>query len=151
MDTEQTKKSALVIATLNSFITPFMGSSINVALPVIGKELQMDAVMLTWVATAYLLAVAVFLVPSGKLGDIYGRKKIFTVGIIVFTISSVFCAASFSTSMLVVFRVIQGVGNAMVFATGMAILVSVYPADERGKVLGINVAAVYIGLSAGPF
>jgi len=151
MDTEQTKKSALVIATLNSFITPFMGSSINVALPVIGKELQMDAVMLTWVATAYLLAVAVFLVPSGKLGDIYGRKKIFTMGIIVFTISSVFCAASFSTSMLVVFRVIQGVGNAMVFATGMAILVSVYPADERGKVLGINVAAVYIGLSAGPF
>ncbi|MBW2083659.1 MAG: MFS transporter [Deltaproteobacteria bacterium] len=151
MDTEQTKKSALVIATLNSFITPFMGSSINVALPVIGKELQMDAVMLTWVATAYLLAVAVFLVPSGKLGDIYGRKKIFTVGIIVFTISSVFCAASFSTSMLVVFRVIQGVGNAMVFATGMAILVSVYPPDERGKVLGINVAAVYIGLSAGPF
>jgi len=112
MDTEQTKKSALVIATLNSFITPFMGSSINVAVPVIGKELQMDAVMLTWVGTAYLMAVAVFLVPSGKLGDIYGRKKIFTVGIIVFTISSVFCAVSFSTSMLVVFRVIQGVGNA---------------------------------------
>ncbi|MBW1730889.1 MAG: MFS transporter [Deltaproteobacteria bacterium] len=151
MDTEQTKKSALIIATLNSFITPFMGSSINVALPVIGKELQMDAVMLTWVATAYLLAVAVFLVPSGKLGDIYGRKRIFTVGIFVFIISSIFCAASFSTSMLVVFRVIQGIGNAMVFATGMAILVSVYPPQERGKVLGINVAAVYIGLSAGPF
>ena len=151
MDTSSLKKSALIIATLNSFITPFMGSSINIALPAIEKEFHVDAVLLSWIATAYLLAVVVSLVPFGRFADIYGRKKIFTSGVILFTLSSIFCAASFSTPMLLFFRILQGIGNAMVFATGMAILVSVYPPRERGKVLGINVAAVYIGLSAGPF
>jgi EmrB/QacA subfamily drug resistance transporter len=151
MDNNALKKSALIIATLNSFITPFMGSSINIALPAIEKDFHVDAVLLSWIATAYLLAVAVSLVPFGRLADIYGRKKVFTSGVILFTISSFLCAISFSTPMLLVFRVFQGVGNAMVFATGMAILVSVYPPQERGKVLGINVAAVYIGLSTGPF
>ena len=151
MDNNALKKSALIIAALNSFITPFMGSSINIALPAIEKDFHVDAVLLSWIATAYLLAVAVSLVPFGRLADIYGRKKIFTSGVLLFTISSFLCAVSFSTPMLIVFRIFQGVGNAMVFATGMAILVSVYPPQERGKVLGINVAAVYIGLSAGPF
>jgi EmrB/QacA subfamily drug resistance transporter len=151
MNNAALKKSALIIATLNSFITPFMGSSVNIALPAIEKEFHMDAVLLSWIATAYLLAVAVSLVPFGRLADIYGRKKIFTLGVIVFSLASIFCAASFSTHMLLCFRILQGIGNAMVFATGMAILVSVYPPQERGKVLGINVAAVYIGLSAGPF
>ena len=151
MDNAQLKKTALIIATLNSFITPFMGSSINIALPAIEKEFHVDAVLLSWIATAYLLAVVVSLVPSGRLADIYGRKKIFTSGIIIFMLSSLLCAAAFSTPMLLIFRILQGIGNAMVFATGMAILVSVYPPQERGKVLGINVAAVYIGLSAGPF
>jgi EmrB/QacA subfamily drug resistance transporter len=145
------KRPALIIATLNSFITPFMGSSVNMALPAIGREFQADAVQLSWIATAYLLAVAVCLVPFGRLADIYGRKKIFTSGVILFTLSSVLCSISPSTPMLLIFRVLQGIGNAMVFATGMAILVSVYAPQERGKVLGINVAAVYIGLSAGPF
>ncbi len=140
-----------MIATLNSFVTPFMGSAVNIALPAIEQDLHVDAVLLAWIATAYLLAVAVFLVPFGRLADIYGRKKIFTLGILLFTFASTLCAASGSTPMLLFFRVIQGMGNAMVFATGMAILVSVYPAQERGKVLGINVAAVYVGLSAGPF
>ena len=151
MDNNALKKSALIIAVLNSFITPFMGSSINIALPAIGKDFKVDAVLLSWIATAYLLAVAVSLVPFGRLADIYGRKKIFTAGVFLFAISSLLCAASFSTPMLILSRIFQGIGNAMVFATGMAILVSVYPPQERGKVLGINVAAVYIGLSAGPF
>ena len=151
MDADAVKKPALIIATLNSFITPFMGSAVNIALPAIEKDLHVDAVLLTWIATAYLMAVAVSLVPFGRLADIYGRKRIFTLGVILFTLSSILCAFSFSTAMLLCFRIMQGIGNAMVFATGMAILVSVYPPEERGKVLGINVAAVYIGLSAGPF
>jgi EmrB/QacA subfamily drug resistance transporter len=151
IDPAELKRPALIIATLNSFITPFMGSSVNIALPAIGREFQADAVSLSWIATSYLLAVAVCLVPFGRLADIHGRKKIFTTGIILFTVSSILCAISPSTPALLVFRVLQGMGNAMVFATGMAILVSVYAPQERGKVLGINVAAVYIGLSAGPF
>jgi EmrB/QacA subfamily drug resistance transporter len=150
-DVSKIKRSALVIATLNSFITPFMGSAVNIALPAIGKDLHVDAVLLSWIATAYLLAVAVSLVPFGRLADIHGRKRLFTSGVILFTFSSILCATSFSIHLLLLFRILQGIGNSMVFATGIAVLVSVYPLQERGRVLGINVAAVYIGLSAGPF
>jgi multidrug resistance protein len=103
------------------------------------------------VATSCLLAAAVCLVPFGKLADIYGRKKIFLSGQIIVTISSFLTAIAVSAPMLIVFRIFQGVGGAMVFATGIAILTSVYPPQERGRVLGIVVAAVYIGLSCGPF
>ena len=127
MDKDKLRKSALIIATLNSFITPFMGSSVNIALPSIEGEFKVDAVLLSWIATAYLLAVAVSLVPFGRIADIFGRKKVFTWGIVLFTVSSISSSASFSAPMLIFFRIIQGIGNAMVFATGMAILVSVYP------------------------
>ncbi|MEJ2221301.1 MAG: MFS transporter [Desulfobacterales bacterium] len=151
MHNSATKLTALTIASLSSFITPFMMSSINIALPVIGKEFKTDAVVLSWVATSYLLAAAVSLVPFGKLADIYGRKKIYMLGMVLFTLTSLLCAIATSAPMLIIFRIFQGAGSAMVFATGIAILSSVYPAQERGKVLGIAVAAVYIGLSCGPF
>jgi EmrB/QacA subfamily drug resistance transporter len=151
MNDSATKLTALTIASLSSFITPFMMSSINIALPVIGKEFKTDAVVLSWVATSYLLAAAVSLVPFGKLADIYGRKKIYMLGMVLFTLTSLLCAIATSAPMLIIFRIFQGAGSAMVFATGIAILSSVYPAQERGKVLGIAVAAVYIGLSCGPF
>jgi len=145
------KGSVLLIATLSSLLTPFMGSAVNIALPSIAREFGIDAVVLSWIATSYLLASAVSLVPFGRLSDIYGRKKIFTYGITVFTIASFLSAFSTSGFMLIAFRVIQGVGSAMIFATGIAILTSVFPSHERGKALGINVAAVYVGLSLGPF
>jgi EmrB/QacA subfamily drug resistance transporter len=145
------KTSTLVVTTLSSFLTPFMGSSINVALPSIGKQFQIDAVLLSWIATSYLLAAAISLVPFGRLADIYGRKKIFTLGIAAFTMTSFLCAVSSSAPMLILFRVFQGASSSMMFATAIAILTSVFPPQERGKALGINVAAVYIGLSLGPF
>ncbi|MBW2308097.1 MAG: MFS transporter [Deltaproteobacteria bacterium] len=145
------KKAALIIATTTSFTTPFMASSINIALPSIQKEFQVNAVLLSWVASSYILASVVSLVPFGRLADIHGRKKTFTYGISIFTISSLLSASSFSAPMLIFFRILQGTGSAMIFATGMAILISVFPPQERGKVLGINVAAVYTGLSLGPF
>jgi EmrB/QacA subfamily drug resistance transporter len=151
MNDRAAKLTALTIASLSSFITPFMMSSINIAMPDIGKELNADAVMLSWIAASYLLASAVALVPFGKLADIYGRKKIFMLGMSLFTITSLLCALSVSAPMLIFFRILQGAGSAMCFATGIAILSSVYSPQERGKVLGIAVAAVYIGLSLGPF
>ena len=111
----------------------------------------MDAVSLGWVATAYLLTSAMFLVPFGRLADIRGRKMIFLSGNALFSVISILLAMSTSGAMLIGLRVIQGVGGAMIFATAMALLVSVFPPQERGKVLGLNVAAVYIGLSLGPF
>ena len=144
------KNVALIVATLSSFLTPFMGSSVNIALPSIGGEFQLNAVILSWVATAYLLAAAMFLVPFGRIADIYGRKKIFTGGVIIYTLSSLLAAISTSAAMLISFRVLQGIGGAMIFGTGVAILTSVFPPGDRGRALGINAAAVYIGLSLGP-
>ncbi len=151
MNNAVNKRYALLIATLASFLTPFMGSSVNIALPSIGSEFKIDAVLLSWVATSYLLAAAMFLVPFGRIADIYGRKKIFTHGILIFTISSFLAAISTSAIVLISFRVLQGIGSAMIFGTGVAILTSVFPIGERGKALGINVASVYTGLSLGPF
>ena len=150
MNDKTTRRTALTIASLSSFITPFMISSINIGLPAIEKEFQTDAILLSWVATAYLLAAAVFMVPAGKLADLYGRKRIYLIGMLVFTITALLSALAPSAPMLIVFRVFQGAGSAMVFATGIAILSSVFPPQQRGRVLGIAVAAVYIGLSCGP-
>ena len=151
MNERVTKNAALLIATLSSLLTPFMSSSVNLTLPSIAREFGIDAVVLSWVATSYLLAAAVSLVPFGRLADIYGRKRIFTQGITVFTIASFLSAVSTSGFMLIAFRIVQGIGGAMIFATGIAILTSVFPPHERGKAIGISVAAVYVGLSLGPF
>ena len=85
---------------MTSFLTPFMASSVNVALPSIGKEFSMDAVSLSWVVSSYLLAAAVFLVPLGRIADIYGRKRVLTYGIIAFTASSFLLAISNSVLIL---------------------------------------------------
>ncbi len=145
------KRSALLIATLASFLTPFMVSSINVALPAIGREFSMGAVALSWVPTSYLLSAAIFLVPFGRLADIHGRKRIFSWGIWIFTASSLLLAASPSAPLLLLFRAVQGFGSAMIFGTSIALVTSVYPAPERGRVIGLTVGAVYLGLSCGPF
>jgi EmrB/QacA subfamily drug resistance transporter len=151
MNDAKTKKYALIIATMTGFLTPFMASAVNIALPTIAQEFSMDAVLLSWVATAYLLAAAIFLVSIGRIADIYGRKKIFSIGVFIYTLSAILSAFSPSGEWLVVFRFIEGFGAAMIFGTGVAILSSVFPPGERGKVFGINVAAVYFGLSVGPF
>jgi EmrB/QacA subfamily drug resistance transporter len=145
------KGVVLLIAILAGFITPFDGSAVNIALPVIGAEFHMDAIALSWVSTAYLLASAIFLVPFGKIADIYGRKKIFLIGIIIFAAASFVMTLVASSGMLIVVRVLQGIGSSMIFGTAVAILTSVFPPGERGKVLGIYITAVYIGLSIGPF
>ena len=145
------EKSALIVATLTSFMQPFMISAVNVALPAIQAEFSADAVILSWVATSFLLAMAVFLVPFGKVADIYGRKKIFRHGVILFTLASLLAIFSVSIKVLILMRVLQGIGAAMFVTTGMAILTSVFPPSRRGRVIGIYVAAVYIGLSVGPF
>ncbi|MEN6374721.1 MAG: MFS transporter [Smithella sp.] len=141
----------LCATTLSAFITPFMGSSVNVALPIMAKDLSMTALTLSWVPSSFLLAAAITLVPLGRLADIHGRKKFFFCGAIIFTLASFLCCWSPTATFLILVRIIQGIGGAMIFSTGTAILVSVYPVQERGEILGINIAAVYVGLTIGPF
>lgn len=144
------ERVALVVATLASFLTPFMGSATNVALPAIGREMGLDAMALSWVATAYLLSAAVFLVPFGKLADIHGRKRVFVGGLVVYTATSALCAVAPSFPFLLAGRVAQGLGGGMIFGTSVALLTSIFPPGKRGLALGVNVAAVYLGLSLGP-
>ena len=108
------RNCALVIATLTSFLPPFMASSINIALPAIGSEFSMDAVLLGWIATSYLLSAAVFMVPFGKLADIYGMKKVFFIGIAIFSLSSLVAFFAPTCWILIASRVLQGFGSAMI-------------------------------------
>ncbi|MGQ9458569.1 MAG: MFS transporter [Anaerolineae bacterium] len=145
------KQTALLAASLSSFLTAFMGSSLNVALPRLSQELGLDAVLLGWVQTVYLLAAAVFLVPFGRLADLHGRKKVYLWGIAAFGAASLLCGVASGPGSFLGFRVLQGLGAAMIFGTGTAIVTSAYPPQERGRALGISIASVYVGLSAGPF
>ncbi|MEM3365146.1 MAG: MFS transporter, partial [Candidatus Methanomethyliaceae archaeon] len=147
----EVKIVALLTTTAASFLTPFISSATNIALPNIGLELGLDTVMLGWVQTSFLLTTAVFLLPFGKVADIVGRKKIFLVGLIVYTTSSLLASIADSALVLIVSRIFQGIGGAMLAATSVAILSSVFPPQDRGKVLGINVASVYTSIALGPF
>jgi EmrB/QacA subfamily drug resistance transporter len=135
---------------LAAFLPPYMASSCNVALPTIGREFSMPAVDLSWVVTSYLLAIAVCIMPFGKAGDLYGRRRIFLWGALLYTAATVAAGCMNSAVSFLVARVIQGLGAAMLFSTGTALLVSVVPPSKRGSMLGLNVASTYIGLAAGP-
>jgi EmrB/QacA subfamily drug resistance transporter len=151
LDDTATKRIVLIIACISSFTVPFISASTHIALPTIGQEFKIDAILLSWVATSQLLATAMFLLPFGRISDIYGRKKIYLHGMIVYTIGSLMSAMSISILMLIAGRVIQGIGSAMASVSAVAILTSVFPREERGSALGITVASVYTGLSLGPF
>lgn len=150
MNDSALKRTTLMVAMITSFITPFMGAAANIALPRISADLNMDAVLLSWVASSYILAAAVFLLPAGRLADIIGRKRIFTSGVILFLAGSIFVAVAWSAFALILGRILQGVGGGMVFGTSTAMLTSVFPAGERGRAIGWNTGAVYLGLSMGP-
>jgi EmrB/QacA subfamily drug resistance transporter len=145
-----TRILVLIITTFVAFLVPFMVSGVTIALPKIGDELGMDAITLGWVATSYFLASASLLVPFGRLADIYGRRKIFIPGMIIFSLGSLLCAIATSSLLLIGSRVVQGIGGSMIVVTSIAILTSVYPPGERGRALGINAAATYLGVSLGP-
>ncbi|MBN2402470.1 MAG: MFS transporter [Spirochaetes bacterium] len=151
MEDRNVKRVTQIIVTMAAFLAPFEVSSITVALPTIGREFAMDAISLSWINTAYLLATAVLLLPFGRFADIHGRKKIYTIGLCIFTIVSFLMTICTCSEMLIALRLAQGIGTSMIFSTGMALLTSVFPPNERGKVLGISVTSTYLGLSCGPF
>jgi Arabinose efflux permease len=136
---------------MTAFTTPFLASSVNIALPTINADFSVtDQALLNWVVTGFMLSAAIFVVPFGRIADEFGRKKVFAAGLLIVVVSSLLCSLSNSVYMLIASRAVEGVGSAMIFGTSMAILTSAYPLKERGKVLGINVAVTYVGLSLGP-
>jgi len=151
MKAPELRTVALFIAVLAGFLTPFDLSAVTIALPTLGSEFSMDAISLSWVSTAYLLAAGVFLVPFGRIADIYGRKKVLLTGLSLFILSSFLMVFSTTPAMIIVLRIMQGAGAALIFGTSVAILTEVTPIAERGKALGIYTTAIYLGLSLGPF
>jgi len=145
-----TRRATLLVTCVAAFLFPFMSSSVNVALPAIGAGLEMSAVEVAWVTTAFLLTSSLLLVPFGRLGDMRGRKKVLVIGVVIYTAASALSGLATSGEALILARAIQGGGGSMLTATSVAILVSVYSPGERGRVLGINAAALYAGLSVGP-
>jgi MFS family permease len=143
-------RAALLVASAASFLNPYMVGSLTVALPVLGREFHADATVLSWLTTAYLLATVVALVPLARLADLYGRRRLFTIGVALYMISSVLCALAPSAAVLLACRVLQGAASAMIFSNGVAMLTAVAPAALRGRLLGITVACVYTGSSLGP-
>lgn len=144
------KRSVLLVATFAAFLTPFLGSAVNLALPAIGKDLNASAIGLGWVISSFILSSAIFLLPFGRLADIIGRKKVFSLGIVLFTLSTFLIIFSGSITSLIILRIFQGIASAMIFGTSLAIITSVFQPGERGKAMGINITAVYLGLSVGP-
>ena len=144
------ERVTLLVVTGTAFLVPFIGSAINLALPLLGEEYDSSALLLGWVVTAYLLAAAALLLPFGRLADIIGRRKVFLSGLGFFTLISFLCSQATSVEMLVALRLLQGVAAAMIFSTSIAILTSVYPPTRLGKALGVTVASTYTGLSVGP-
>ncbi len=149
-DEKSLKRSVLLVSAFAAFLTPFLGSAINLALPSIGKDFNATAIELGWIVSSFILSSAIFLLPFGRLADIVGRKRIFTYGIALFTISTFLIIFSWDIGSLLIFRVLQGISGAMIFGTSLAIITSVFGPGERGRAMGINVTAVYTGLSGGP-
>ncbi|MDP4221897.1 MAG: MFS transporter [Bacteroidota bacterium] len=144
------KRSVLLVATFAAFLTPFLGSAVNLALPSIGRDFNANAIGLGWVISSFILSAAMFLVPFGRLADIAGRKKVFTYGIFLYTLSTLLMVFSNTITILIILRIIQGISSSMIFGTSLAIITSVFPVGERGRAMGINITATYLGLSSGP-
>ena len=144
------RRWVLFITCMGSMMAPLDSTIVSVSLPEIAQDLGMDYAEIIWVPTAYLVTLAVMILVMGRVSDLYGRKRIFIAGFGIFTLGSLLCSVATTGNELIIFRIFQGFGAACFGATSTAIVTETYPSSERGKALGINSMAVYLGLSIGP-
>jgi len=131
-------------------MSPFDGSVVTIAIPSIASSINLGLETAVWIQLVYLLLLTVLLINAGRLADLRGRKRFYTLGFVVFTVGSVLCGLSVTDLQLVFFRAFQGLGAAFIAANSPAIVTDTFPRQERGRALGINTMAVYIGLMLGP-
>ncbi len=132
------------------FLATIDGSIVNVALPTLSTALGADFATVQWVVLSYLLTITTLLAVVGRLADMYGRKRLYNSGFVVFTIGSLLCGLSPSVGWLIGFRVLQGIGAALILALGLALVTEAFPPQERGRALGIAGSIVSIGIVTGP-
>lgn len=140
----------LLLTTLASMLNPFISTSVQVALPSIAHELSLDNYMTGWIALSYIVVSAVLLIPFGKMADRRSHGTLFVLGLLLFSIANLFCFMAHSLPFLLTFRIVKGVGGALIYATAIPILTRAYPDSQRGLVIGINLSAVSFSLLAGP-
>ena len=145
-------KKWLVLASVSMgiFLATIDGSIVNISLPTLVHAFETDFALVQWVVLSYLLTVTTLMLGVGRLADIYGKKRIYTAGFIVFTAGSVLCGLSPTVQALIGFRVVQAVGASMTMALGMAIVTEAFPGHERGRALGITGTIVSVGIAIGP-
>lgn len=148
-DDEKLAEMTLLVATITSFAGTFAASAINLAIPAVSAEFRSGSELTGWIITGFLLGNVVFSVPFGRIADITGRKRILAAGVAIFALTSLGCVFATSTGVLVLLRIVQGLGGAMFACTNIAIMVDAYPPGKRGKALGLAIASAYIGLSVG--
>ena len=141
----------LIIAAIALFIGSFIFNTISVALPAIGREFTTGAVLLGWVANAVILAQGAIILSAGRFSDIYGRKKVFLLGILLTLISSFLCIFSISAIWLIAYLIIVGLGVGITVAPLIAILNSSFPRERRGWAMGIAVGAASFGAAVDRF
>ena len=144
------KNLLLFTASFTLFFTSYMYSSVNIALPAIGKYFTADVIELSWVTSAIFVTSSIFMIPFGRLADIVGLKKIYIYGMILYVLTNAVCAFSSSVTMLITMRAIQGISASMIVGNIFALISVVFPAGEKGKALGIASGAVYLGLTCSP-
>ncbi|MHA2100894.1 MAG: MFS transporter, partial [Candidatus Kariarchaeaceae archaeon] len=140
----------LPITSIGIFMSAMDGSIVNVSLKTIADDLNTDINGVRWVVIAYLLTISSLIGLSGSLGDIFGRKKVFQSGMVVFSLGSLFCSLSQSLTILVVSRVIQAIGASAIMANGLAIVITYINPKIRGRAIGINSVVVAGSLATGP-
>ena len=144
------KKGALVAAIMGSSVVAVDATVVNVALPTIADELGGGLAGQQWVANAYLLTLSSLILVSGSLADMYGERRVFTLGVAGFGAASLLCALAPTVELLVVARALQGVSGALLTPASLAIIVAVFPASERGAAIGSWTAWGGIGYLIGP-
>jgi EmrB/QacA subfamily drug resistance transporter len=132
------------------FLATVDGSIINVSLPTLVRSLNTQFAVVQWVVLGYLLTITTSMLSIGRLADIVGKKSIYMLGFVVFTVGSALCGLAVSVYWLIAFRILQAFGAAMIMALGAAILTEAFPPEERGKAMGMIGSIVSVGIVVGP-
>lgn len=141
---------ALTVIVIGTIMAVLDSSIANVALPTLARELRIDAAQSIWVVNAYQVAVTMLLLPFASLGDVFGLRKIYTMGIAIFTVGSLGCALSTTLATLLVWRVVQGIGAAALMSIAPALMRSIFPAAMLGTAVGVSALTVATSSAAGP-
>jgi EmrB/QacA subfamily drug resistance transporter len=140
----------LLVTSLGALLASLTSGTLIIALPDILRDLHTDLFALMWIVVGYTLVVTVLVLNAGRIADMYGRARTYTLGFVVFTLASIFCAVAPDPLTLIGGRVAQGVGGAFMFANSSALVTDAFPRRDLGKALGINAMVVGAGLILGP-